>query len=350
MSSEHEFKILSIDGGGIKGLYTAIVLAKIEEKFNCRVADYFDMLCGTSTGGLLALALSLKIPASDLVAFYKNEGPKIFGSDNLISNSFRTLKQTLFGGKYNDTTLRTAVTGVLGEALMSDANTLLCIPSFNLMRGTPRVFKFPHLEGDVPVAKYGRMVDVALATSAAPTYFPIASIDNDYYIDGGVWANNPTLCGLMEGLEYFIGDKKPLLGPNTGKKFTSYSILSLASIAERADWTTHGLFGFTTRRRRSFIGWRDKLFQTSLDAQSHFANNFAGKLTTSTAVPGRYHRIESPVLSPAHYKIIGLDKASKASLIQLESFGERVGDHYCTRAIESIKPFFSAPKQYLTHK
>lgn len=350
MSNEHDFKILAIDGGGIKGLYTATVLAKIEEKFDCRIADYFDMLCGTSTGGLLALALSLRIPASTLVDFYKKEGPEIFGLDNLISNAFRTFKQTLFGGKYNDDTLKAAITGVLGDAaLMSDANTLLCIPSFNLMKGTPRVFKFPHLEGEVPLEKYGRMVDVALATSAAPTYFPIATIDNDYYIDGGVWANNPTLCGLMEALEYFIGNDKVLLGPNDGKKFTSYSILSLASISERADWTTRGIFGFTKRRHRSFIGWRDKLFQTSLDAQSHFANNFASKLTTSTAVPGRYHRIESPVLSPEHYKIIGLDKASKASLIQLESFGRSVGDHYCTRAVSSIRPFFSTPKQYLTH-
>ena len=349
MSSEHDFKILSIDGGGIKGLYTATVLAKIEEKFDCRVADYFDMLCGTSTGGLLALALSLKIPAHDLVAFYKNQGPEIFGKDNLISNFFRTFKQTLFGGKYSDETLKSAIAGVLGSSLMSDANTLLCIPSFNLMRGTPRVFKFPHLEGDVPFAKYGLMADVALATSAAPTYFPIASVDDDYYIDGGVWANNPTLCGLMEALEYFVGPQKELLGPNLGKKFTSYSILSLASIAERANWTTRGWFGFTKRRHRSFIGWRDKLFQTSLDAQSHFANNFAGKLTTSTAVPGYYHRIESPTLGPEHYKVIGLDKASEASLIQLESFGKSVGDHYCTRAIASIKPFFSVPKQYQTH-
>ena len=349
MSSEHDFKILSIDGGGIKGLYTATILAKIEEKFDCRIADYFDMLCGTSTGGLLALALSLRIPASALVDFYKKEGPEIFGADNFLANLFRTFKQTLFGGKYNDATLKAAVTGVLGDALMSDAHTLLCIPSFNLMRGTPRVFKFPHLEGEVPVAKYGRMVDVALATSAAPTYFPIASIEDDYYIDGGVWANNPTLCGLMEALEYFIGPRKELLGPNADKKFTSYSILSLASITERSNWTTRGLFGLTKRRRRSFIGWRDKLFQTSLDAQSHFANNFAGKLTTSTAVPGHYLRIEGPALAPEHYKIIGLDKASNASLIQLESFGRSVGDHYCTRALASLKPFFSTPKQYRTH-
>lgn len=232
---------------------------------------------------------------------------------------------------------------------MKDADTLLCIPSFNLMRGTPRVFKFPHLEGEVPPEKYGSMVDVALATSAAPTYFPIASINNEYYVDGGVWANNPTLCGLMEALEYFIGPDKELLGLNAGKKFTSYSILSLASVAERTEWTTAGSFGFKKGRRRSFIGWRDKLFQTSLDAQSHFANNFAGKLTRCTAVPGYYHRIESPSLTPEHYKIIGLDRSSKASIIQLESFGERVGDHYCTRALESLKPFFSTPKQYLTH-
>lgn len=72
------FKILCIDGGGIKGLYSAELLAKFEKVFGCVISDCFDMLCGTSTGGIIALAASLKIPMSDVVLFYQKHGPLIF--------------------------------------------------------------------------------------------------------------------------------------------------------------------------------------------------------------------------------------------------------------------------------
>src|SRR5690606_14430137 len=111
---EKVFKILTIDGGGIKGLYSAQILRHFEEKFECRISDYFDMLCGTSTGGLIALALSLKIPAAEICNFYDNEGPKIF--TNFKRNIFLgkrlnngTIKQLVRGGKFPDTNLRTAL-------------------------------------------------------------------------------------------------------------------------------------------------------------------------------------------------------------------------------------------------
>lgn len=78
MLPKKEFRILSIGGGGIKGLYSAHILAHFEKKWNCKISDHFDLLCGTSTGGLIALAASLKIPMDDISAFYENDGPKIF--------------------------------------------------------------------------------------------------------------------------------------------------------------------------------------------------------------------------------------------------------------------------------
>jgi patatin-like phospholipase/acyl hydrolase len=75
-SEKHEkvFKVLSVDGGGIKGIYSARILEQFEKKFNCRLADYFDLICGTSTGGLIALGLSLKIPVSVITNFYYMRG------------------------------------------------------------------------------------------------------------------------------------------------------------------------------------------------------------------------------------------------------------------------------------
>lgn len=348
----HEFKILSIDGGGIKGLYSATVLAHLEEEFNCKLADRFDMICGTSTGGLIALGLASGKTARELATFYEQEGPTIFGRRNKATGLLKmltgSLEQALGGGKYGNKNLEAAIAKVLEDKMMSQARTLLCIPSFNLMKGIPRVFKFPHKEGNIHTGKYGRMVDVALATTAAPTYFPIASIDDSYYVDGGVWANNPTLCGMLEALRYFVGPNKNLHAPNTGKEFTSYSILSVGSVQERSAWSIRGRFGFQRRRKRSFFDWQDKLFQTSLDGQAQFADNFASKFIHYTQSPGHYHRIESPALSVAQHQIIGLDKASPSSLSQLKTLGRQVGEDYRTDKRHLVAPFFLHPKQYLT--
>ena len=209
------FKILSLDGGGIRGLYTAAVLRHFEEAFG-PIGDYFDMICGTSTGGLLALALSKGIPAAQIVAFYTQQGPTIFPVKKFWNEARGKFRQYVGNGKYGNGPLEEALKSVLGETQMSEANTLLCIPSYNLTSGRPRIFKYPHLEGHNYPTKYGSMLEAALATSAAPTYFPVKFINNCYYTDGGVWANNPVLCGIQEALEYFVGEEKQLLGRNEG--------------------------------------------------------------------------------------------------------------------------------------
>ena len=347
------FKILSIDGGGIKGLYSALVLAHLEEEFGVKLVDYFDMICGTSTGGLIALGLASGKSARELATFYEQEGPTIFSNQNWLASVFKFLtstpRQALLGGKYGHKRLEAAIEKVLGaDTRMSEAQALLCIPSFNLMKGYPRVFKFPHKEGNIHTSKYGRMVDVALATTAAPTYFPIAAIDGSYYVDGGVWANNPTLCGVLEALRYFVGPGKTLHGRNEGKEFSNYAILSVGSVQERSAWSIKGRIG-SKWRKRGFISWQDKLFQTSLDGQAQFADNFTSKLIHWTQAPGTYHRIESPPLSVEQHQIIGLDKASPASISQLMTLGRQVGEDYRTDKKHLVSPFFTHPKQYLTH-
>src|SRR5690554_6549878 len=108
MEEKKTFKILSIDGGGIKGLYSAKILQKFEEKFNCRTSDHFDMICGTSTGGLIALALTSKLSAEDICKFYEDKGEIIFPKNKIIripclfEIDIGFLKQALFSGKYSD--------------------------------------------------------------------------------------------------------------------------------------------------------------------------------------------------------------------------------------------------------
>lgn len=342
----HTFKILSLDGGGIKGLYTATVLGHLEEAFGVPVGQCFDMICGTSTGGLIALALAKGLPAKDLVAFYQQHGPSIFPTKRFL-NGFRALfRQIARKGKYDNVYLKKALKGVLGQTLLSESHNLLCIPAFNLTAGRPRVFKFPHPEGGNYAGKYGTMLEAALATSAAPTYFPAVFADKRYYADGGVWANNPALCGILEALEYFVGTDQPLTGLNHGTRFTDYAVLSLACLPQKNGWahtgTSHDL-------PLGFLDWRDRLFETSLDGQAHFADNFARKLMHHTKTPGHYHRIQGPKdVSAAQQALLQLDNASPQALQALAQLGDEVGDEYRTRSRHLIAPFFQHAKRYRT--
>ena len=339
------FKILSLDGGGIRGLYTAEVLRHFEEAFG-PINEYFDMICGTSTGGLLALALSKGLPAAQIVAFYKEKGPIIFPEKKLLNETRGKLRQYFTNGKYANGPLEEALKGVLGETQMSEAKTLLCIPSYNLTSGRPRIFKYPHPEGHNYASKYGSMLDAALATSAAPTYFPVKFINNCYYTDGGVWANNPVLCGIQDALEYFVGEDKELLGPNKGLVFDNYKILSLGCLPEKHGWEHTGE---TEDIEMSLADWNKKLIETMADGQDFAAERLAAKLVHMTKAPGKYVRVDgSSEVSQNQWKNISLDNVSAAAVQALVQIGSAVGDHYRTRAKKQIEPFFSDKKKYQT--
>lgn len=329
-----EFKILSIDGGGIKGLYTANILAQLEEEYECSLSDHFDMICGTSTGGIIALALSLKIPASTILKFYREDGPKIFKYKGRIARSYAFFKQLLIESKYNKSRLRDALKKVLGDHIMGDSNNLLCIPSFNVSTGKNRVFKYDHsiLRGDNNL----KMVDVALATSAAPTYFPMHKMENAYYVDGGIWANNPSLVGLSEAMKFFVGE---------GKDFDSVRILSVSSL-NHANGFHIAKKWFNTQdfERRSFRHWGGKLFQLTLDAQSEFVDYFLNDLIKNLARPGLLVTIPSHEISPDNVSSINLDMATKKSVDLLEVYGRQQGLKHRTQP--EIKAFFDKPKLF----
>ena len=202
------FQVLSIDGGGIKGLYSAAFLACLEKRFSKQMADCFQLIAGTSTGGILALAIAARIPAQKIVDFYKKWGTQIFIPQ---FKSFQFLKKIKYS-KYSEEVLRLAVQSVFEKRRIKDIYktekpVALCIPCINAITGSPWVFKTPHNE------KLGRdndyyLWEVAMATSAAPIYFPLARINipsstaSNLFIDGGLWANNPSEVALTEALTY----------------------------------------------------------------------------------------------------------------------------------------------------
>lgn len=202
MIEEKRFQILSLDGGGIKGLFSAAVLAAIEEDLGINIVDHFDLITGTSTGGIIALALGLGMKPREIVEFYLNEGPKIFSNCGGLKHL-----QHWFFRKYSSNSLEKSLQRCFKDKKFGESKKRLVIPSYNLGENDIYLFRTPHderLKRDYKVP----MWKIALATSAAPTFFPCArQIDKLRLIDGGVWANNPTLVGIIEA---FGTLRKPL--------------------------------------------------------------------------------------------------------------------------------------------
>jgi patatin-like phospholipase/acyl hydrolase len=189
------FQILSLDGGGIRGIFSAAVLAAMEDDLKVRTIDHFDLIAGTSTGGIIAIALGLGFSPKEIISFYLEEGHAIFANP-LGRSSLRRL----FRSKFESEPLVAALQKYFGDKRFGQSTKRLIIPSYNLGEDDVYIFRtahHPRLRRDFKVPAW----KVAQATSAAPTYFPIAhSVDELRLIDGGVWANNPSMVAYIEAV------------------------------------------------------------------------------------------------------------------------------------------------------
>src|SRR6266404_3453401 len=128
------YRILSLDGGGIRGVFPAAFLAKLQENLEHPIASYFDLIAGTSTGGIIALGLGVGLSAGDILRLYEEQGPAIFDQHHGPLNTW--LRQRgramlhLFGSKYSSDNLRTALEGVLGNRKLGESRTRLVIPAW----------------------------------------------------------------------------------------------------------------------------------------------------------------------------------------------------------------------------
>lgn len=325
MEKKH-FKILSIDGGGIKGLFSAEVLAKFEEIYNTSISDCFDLICGTSTGGIIAIAAALGIPMKDVVKFYEDKGPAIF-SENTKKTSigmlWLTLKQVGFSGKYDGKALERSLRDVFGRKTMSECKNLVCIPAYNINTATTRVFKKDYNQFTEDNDKL--CVDVALATSAAPTYLPIEEIDGTQFVDGGVWANNPSLVGFNEYLYQFSHDKR----------FDGVEILSISS-CETAKGSIPG------KTHRGFLRWTGGLFDVFMTSQVKSTLFYLKNLKGNLNFYFDFQRVTNGSISPEQARIIDMDKAGTKPLGLLKSIGYNTAVNYKMKT--EITHFFSTKK------
>lgn len=206
-------RILSIDGGGIRGIVPAVILAEIEERTGRPVWELFDLIAGTSTGGILALGLTVpgaeggpRYAARDLVELYERNGREIF-SRSLWHKVYAL--GNLLEEKYPAESLENILQEYFGQARLRDALTEVLVTSYEIERRTPFFFKSRRARESEDYDFLMRQI--ARATSAAPTYFEPAKIErgpSDYYalVDGGVFANNPAMCGYVEARTYAEAD------------------------------------------------------------------------------------------------------------------------------------------------
>jgi uncharacterized protein len=284
---EPRFRILSIDGGGIKGVFPAAFLAALQERIPLPVNRYFDLIVGTSTGGIIALGLGLGLAASQLVEFYVSKGPIIFPA---FSRTLWGKCRNLFKSRYDNQALRTALIDVFHDMTLGDSATRLVIPSFNSNSGDIHVYKTPHnprLEMDFAV----KAVDVALATSAAPVYLPPhVSPEGIPFLDGGLWANNPTGLAVVEAVATLNVER------------SNIEVLSLGCTGEPKNFNKIG---------GGALGWARAAIKAAMSGQSFASMGTAYLLAGHEHV----HRF-NPIVAPGRFALDNLD-----SLDQLQAFG-----------------------------
>jgi patatin-like phospholipase/acyl hydrolase len=261
------FRILSLDGGGIKGAFTASVIATLEKDTGRSAVDHFDLITGTSTGGIIAIGLGLGISAQEIMNFYLEKGASIFPGTSRIQRTRGRLRQ-LFKPKHSHADLRAALVAVFGERKFGESKCRLVIPTYDAIAGRIFVMKTAHhvrFKDDIDAAA----VDVALATSAAPTYFsaaPFSAHNGGKYVDGGVWANAPVMVGVTEAVSFL------------GVPLNDIDVLSIG--------TTTKPFNIAEHANSGAAQWNIGLVELMFEAQME-----ADLAQAKLLLDGRLHRI-----------------------------------------------------------
>lgn len=279
-------RILSIDGGGIKGTLPVSFLASIERHLGGTIAEYFDLIAGTSTGGIIAIGLGLGLSAQEILKFYEDLGPKIFAtSGGFVS---RSIKRIFCDAKYSSEPLKQALKDHFGDKKLGNSHNRLVIPTFNFDTGKTYIYKTAHHERfreDYLMAG----VDVALATTAAPLYFMTHRNDQGIpMVDGGIWCNNPTMVAVLEGTEVL------------GWSPEEIRVLSIGCTGTPVTWKRACL------TPRSILHWFSKelLLDVVMKAQSEAAHNMA--VLRLGNVSERVWRV-NPIVAQGIYSLDGVD-------------------------------------------
>lgn len=331
------FRILSLDGGGIRGVFPAKFLSLLEADLKAQglirnhIWEAFDLICGTSTGGIIAIGLVLGIPASEIYSFYLENAKAIFGAGKWLGGQFSTSKhrrhnlETLIQDKF-----REAHNGT--DPLLGDAKTALCIPSYDLVNGKPILLKtkhHPEYIRDHQIPAYM----VALATAAAPTFFdPLSSVYTDLAgnqqtfsnkVDGGVYANNPTLIGIFEAQKAF------------GRDLSELKVLSIGT-------GTYKYLDASSRKKWGIRYWllpRPRIIDLFMQGQSQHVDELVGLLHKGIGKRETgnfdYYRVNADLDTTVNIQLDEFDRT------KLQRLSEKAQFAYQENATKIINDLFS---------
>jgi len=337
MPPSDSFRVLSLDGGGMRGLYTVSLLEtysrEIAKRRKCgsslNIGAGFDLIVGTSTGGVIATALAAGKPIGVVKDLYRKHGKDIFPDSFSLGRWKGWAWRNRKSASGNADALQRALVEVFGAMTFGDVyeqqGVMLCLPAVNTATNSPRIFKTPH--GDYQLDKDLPLVDACLATSAAPIVLPMASVtwpEDDSseatFVDGGLFANNPALIGLIEALEF--SEEKPI------------QILSLGTCSPPS-----GRSLSKEESNRGLMQWKAGLgiLDVGMDAQAKATNFVVGKLCKQLGKECTYIRPKTDApLSAEDAKRVGLDQASDEAIRILCERGRHDAQHLLGNADRSV--------------
>jgi uncharacterized protein len=343
------FTILSIDGGGIRGIIPAMILTEIERRTGRRIADLFDLIAGTSTGGVLALGLTIphddkskrpKYRASQLVSFYEDDGKEVFHSfwQNIVS------LHGLVDEKYPSERFERVLQKYLGEnTRLSQAITELLITSYEIE--TCRPFSFSRRKARTKQSgRFNpRMWEVARCTSAAPTYFSPYRITRPKgshlppltFIDAGVFINNPTLCAYAEAVSINSQreDNPDLQGQPGGSKQCERPVEVLSEDEGKPEGIDYVVVSLGTgelnaqiryedARRWGTLHWARPLIDIAYDGSSDIVDGLMRQLLPMVKRPYLYYRFQASLSESNN----ALDDISETNIQDLKRRAESIFD------------------------
>lgn len=320
----NKFQILALSGGGYRGLYTATVLKELEQEAKDNghnsLADCFDLITGTSVGGIVALAIAYGIPVAKIVELFKSHGDKIFKPKPFYK---------ITGSKYSNESLKKILEEWFGDAIIGDLKCPVVIPTIDFTRGSPVTIKTPH---NVNLKRDWKMkiVDVALATSAAPTYFPRYAIGPNEYVDGGLFANDPSLVGLHEA-DYMFK-----------RNIQDVHILSVGTLSSKKQLNPK------TRKDGGYLDWGEgsilkaapNIIDLVLSSQQQFMEQLVKH--RMEPYPNQFYKIDEQI-GQSSAQFIGLDETTEEARQVLEGNGVQSGKIAVGK--DFICNYFKQPKR-----
>jgi len=296
-STTSRFQILALSGGGFRGLYTAKLLAKLENHAKKPLSEIFDLIAGTSVGAIIASGLALGLKAQDIADAFETQGSSIFKPPPL-----GFLKQ-LVTNKYDQAPLRNSIKTILGNhntnKLLENIDTPLLIPTVSQTLAKPVMMASGGFSGTSATSV--KVIDAILASSAAPTFFPPHSINGETFVDGGIVANAPDFAAISQTLALKAIDIKNL------------HVLSVGTAGHRKDIAYQsignpGIFGWMIRR---------KLYQLTISVQERLIVEQCEALLGK-----RYCRLDY-IPTEKQYKFLDLDVVTPVSRETLMGFADQ---------------------------